>query len=257
MKNIFIKSWFGAGLMLYIMVAPFLGLDLIICLVPLILLDVFATNSFSWKIHEWTLQERIGDLVSLVAVSFLGYARSKIGLDHSSSLPVWLQYVLGIAVVDTLGYWIHFIAHGDNPLWKLHRVHHSRTSPNIWNASYEHFGDAIFRLIFPGLILVFLGFDLQVIASVSILTALVGTVSHLNLNVSIPKPFVWIIVNPITHRIHHHKNEVAVNNGNITHLWDHIMGTYALYEMHPGDYGVKPEEQISDAPINIFFTKLK
>jgi sterol desaturase/sphingolipid hydroxylase (fatty acid hydroxylase superfamily) len=118
-------------------------------------------------------------------------------------------------------------------------------------------GDAIFRLIAPGLLLVLFGFDHHVIFAVSSLTALVGTGSHLNLKISIPKPFVWLIVNPITHRIHHNKNEVAVNNGNISHLWDHIMGTYALYDdMPPDDYGLPPEEQISDAPTHIFFTTL-
>ena len=34
-------------------------------------------------------------------------------------------------------------------------------------------------------------------------------------------------------------------------------GTYALYEMKPDDYGLNPEQQISDSPVHIFFTTLK
>lgn len=257
MRKALLKNLFGSLLIIYITTVPFYGLPLLVCLAPIILLDVFAANSFSWKIHNWTWQERIGDVISILSVFLLGYARANMDLQSACTLPLWLQYVLGVLVVDAFGYWIHYFAHGSNLLWKLHRVHHSRTSPNVWNASYEHFGDAMFRLIAPGLLLVLFGFDHQIIVAVSSLTALVGTVSHLNLDVSIPQPFVWLIVNPITHRIHHHKNEVAVNNGNITHLWDCIMGTYALYEMQPDDYGLKPEQQISDAPTHIFFTTLK
>lgn len=257
MNKKLLSRLFGATLFFYIIIVPFFGMSVLVCLTPIILLDFFAANSFSWKIHNWTWQERIGDLISIAAVAVLGYARANIGLDNTCSLPLWSQYLVGIAVVDTFGYWVHYFAHGSNFLWKLHRVHHSRVNPNIWNASYEHFGDALFRLIAPGLILVLLGFDNQVIVAVSSLTALIGTVSHLNLNVSIPKPFVRLIVNPITHRIHHHKNEIAVNNGNIFHVWDHIMGTYALYEMNPDDYGLNPEQQISDSPVHIFFTTLK
>jgi len=253
-----LRNLFGTVLILYIISVPFFGLPLWVCLIPIIFLDVFTPNSLLWKNHSGTWHERIGDVISILAVLGLGYLRSKVDFENVSFLPSWLQYLLGVAVVDTFGFWMHYVAHyGPKILWKFHKVHHSRPSPYVRNASYEHVVDAIFRLITPGLVLVLFGFDPKVIASVSSLAALVGAVSHLNLKMSIPKPFIWLIVNPITHRIHHHKDEVAVNNGNITHLWDHIMGTYALYDMQPNDYGLQPKEQISDAPKHIFFITLK
>ena len=255
-KNILLNL-FGGFLILYVLVIPFLGVSFVYSLAPIILLSFSCANSFSWKIHDWTWNERYGDLISICAVSFLGYLRAYLHDDVSCSLPKYLQYIIGIAIIDTLGYWIHYTSHYSKLLWKLHIVHHSRPVPTIYNSSYEHLGDAILRLIAPGLILVFLGFDKEVIATISCLTGLIGAVSHLNLDIPIPKPFIWLIVNPITHRIHHNKNEIATNNGNITHIWDHIMGTYAFYEMPPEEYGLTEDQQISDAPSNILFTTLK
>jgi sterol desaturase/sphingolipid hydroxylase (fatty acid hydroxylase superfamily) len=254
-KNKFLNL-IGISVIIYIVTVPFLGLPLWESLLPIIILDVLTVKYFSWKVHNWTWEERIGDVISIATVFVLGYLRASIVSVSHTTLPLWSQYVIGVFIVDTFGYWIHYFAHGDNWLWKLHRVHHSRKSPDILNASTEHFGDALIRLIAPGLVLIFLGFDHQVIVAISALTSLIGTVSHLNLDLSIPKPLIWLVVSPITHRLHHHKNEIAVNNGNITHLWDHLMGTYCLYEMKPDEYGLQEEQQISNNPIYIFYIKL-
>lgn len=252
------KIWgsgvFGVLLCSYVILVPFTSLPIVVCIIPIALLDILAANSFSWKIHNWTWQERIGDIFSIVAVAVLGFLRVKVGSPQSSILSVPVQCFFSILIIDTCGYWIHYLAHYSKFLWKLHRVHHSRQSPNIWNASYEHLGDTLFRLIIPGLLLVFLGFDKSVIEMVSCLTALFGAFSHINIKVKIPYPLVSLMINPITHRLHHHKNEIAINNGSITHLWDHFMKTYSLYEMKPDEYGLKPDQQISDSPTHILIT---
>jgi len=52
-------------------------------------------------------------------------------------LPIWAGTLVGIVVLDFLGYWAHRLRHRA-PLWRFHQMHHSSERLDVASAFYFH-----------------------------------------------------------------------------------------------------------------------
>ena len=65
-------------------------------------------------------------LIPLSAASLAIYSASQgWGVFNLLVLPVWLEIVLAVILLDLLIYWQHRLFHVLQPLWRLHQVHHA------------------------------------------------------------------------------------------------------------------------------------
>lgn len=245
-----IKYGIGTLLIVYAFLIPMMGISSVLAVMPIAVFAIIGEWRVPWKKHYYTIPERIGDGIAIGVIFFLNSIHDIVPALCLINLPDILQCVFAILVLDASGYWIHYFSH-NSFLWSIHKVHHSREHPTFWNASYEHVLDALFRLIGPGILLILLGFNEYAVTAASCTSALFGAISHLNIRLYFPDWILFLLVTPDSHRLHHHKDKIHTNCGCITHLWDHINGTYLMKKMKPSKYGLSKEQQITDSPFNI------
>lgn len=94
--------------------------------------------------HNWTLSfintVIIRFLVFVTPVSFAFFAAEKnIGIFNIFGLPVFLEILLALIVLDFCIYLQHVASHKLNWFWKLHQIHHSDENLDVTTALRFHF----------------------------------------------------------------------------------------------------------------------
>jgi sterol desaturase/sphingolipid hydroxylase (fatty acid hydroxylase superfamily) len=157
--------------------------------------------------------------------------RRRSGLLRVVRLPLALETLLAVLLLDYTMYLWHRLAHRTSLLWRFHLVHHTDRDMDVTTALRFHAGEMLlsipYRALQVGLIGVSpLAFSLwQALFTASVLF------HHSNLKV----PATWeqrlarFIVTPRIHAIHHVANE-RLQNANWSSgliVWDIIHGTFA------------------------------
>lgn len=76
-------------------------------------------------------------------------AANKSGLQQWISMPVWLQLITGLLLLDLIGaYTVHLLEHKIKWMWKFHIVHHADTYVDTTTANRHHPGENVFRAVF-------------------------------------------------------------------------------------------------------------
>lgn len=164
----------------------------------------------------------LGDLIPLVVKKYFGY-----DLFHSIKNPL-LQNIAYMLLYDFVFYWKHRFSHELKWWWELHKFHHSATEFNIITANRLHPLDEAVKDIFMCVPLTLVGAPPESYVYIAIFRQIQQFFGHSML----PWNFGWIgkylIVSPITHRIHHSTipEHVDKNYGNLTPIWDRIFGTW-------------------------------
>jgi len=87
-------------------------------------------------------------LLAFVAYGLIGIGEHQTGILRLLDLPVWLEMVCALLVLDFFGqYFIHVCLHRFKWLWKLHLVHHSDTYVDASTGTRHHPGDMFVREI--------------------------------------------------------------------------------------------------------------
>ncbi len=152
------------------------------------------------------------------------------GVLNNIDLPLWIEVVLAIAILD-LAIWIqHLITHKIPVLWRFHRVHHSDRDIDVTTALRFHPVEIAFSMLLKIGVVYLLGpAALAVILFEIILN---GTAMFNHANIRLPKgvdALVRIVlVTPDMHRVHHSvkRHEHDSNYGFSLAIWDRIFGTY-------------------------------
>ena len=146
--------------------------------------------------------------------------------------PLWLQFILAMALYSFLRYGIHRVQHIVPFLWELHSYHHSVTDLKASNTFVSHPIDFALRNVFPPVLLAYVGFDpIAIVFGVGLLTA-ASLMSHCGAGLHA----TWlnhIFATPEVHRWHHSAkvpegHRYSVNYGVGLILWDRLFGTYYL-----------------------------
>lgn len=157
-------------------------------------------------------------------------------------LPIWVQAGVALLVADLVGYWIHRGFHG-RALWRFHAVHHSSTALD-WLASVRvHPVNEVASRVGHALVLVALGFRVDVLAGVIPFFTLYAILLHANVPWTFG-PLRYVIASPAFHRWHHTAEEEGLdrNFAGLLPLWDLLFGTFHLPEgRQPERFGVTGE----------------
>lgn len=158
-----------------------------------------------------------------------------------ASLPIWVQFLLVIALCDVGIYWAHRWSHSNRFLWRFHRVHHTAETID-WLAAYrEHPFDNLYTRVVENLPAILLGFPLEYLAGFAVFRGLWALYIHSNVAL-MPGPLRYLLGGPRLHHWHHARSHHSrVNFANLSPLCDLAFGTYFDPGAFPKRYGVRED----------------
>jgi sterol desaturase/sphingolipid hydroxylase (fatty acid hydroxylase superfamily)/rhodanese-related sulfurtransferase len=152
------------------------------------------------------------------------------GLFNMVALPVWLEMVLAVVLLD-LAIWAQHVATHHVPiLWRLHSVHHADLDLDASSALRFHPIEILVSALYKLMIILVLGPAIVAVIAFEILLNASAMFNHANL--AIPKRMDAVLrlifVTPDMHRIHHSiiRTEHDRNFGFCLSIWDRFFGTY-------------------------------
>jgi sterol desaturase/sphingolipid hydroxylase (fatty acid hydroxylase superfamily) len=152
------------------------------------------------------------------------------GLFNNIDLPLWLEVILAIAILDFAIWFQHLITHKIPLLWRFHRVHHSDRDIDVTTALRFHPVEIAFSMLLKIGVVYLLGpAALAVILFEIILN---GTAMFNHANIRLPlgldAAIRKVLVTPDMHRVHHSvkRAEHDSNYGFSLAIWDRIFRTY-------------------------------
>jgi len=168
-------------------------------------------------------------LVALTAAA--GFAAELgFGLLNVVTLPIWIEILLAIALLDLAVWFQHLITHKVPLLWRLHRVHHADRDFDASTALRFHPVEIALSALYKIVVVMILG--PAAIAAVLFEITLNATALFNHANLALPR---WldrilrlVLVTPDMHRVHHsvHPSELNTNFGFCLSIWDRMFGTY-------------------------------
>jgi len=179
----------------------------------------------------------------LTAGVFVWASANSIGLLHVVDLPLWLEILIGVAILDLIAqYLVHYLLHKVSFMWRFHMVHHSDTAVDVTSGTRHHPGDYLFREVFALMAIIIGGIPFGVYAIYRILTVIMTYWTHSNLNMpmALDKFLSFLIITPNMHKFHHHFERpwTDTNFGNIFSLWDRIFQTFVYDDPTKIKYGL-------------------
>lgn len=166
-----------------------------------------------------------------------------IGVVQWMSLPLWLELLIAIMLLDLIGaYLIHFIEHKVPWMWRFHVIHHTDEQVDTTTALRHHPGESVFRAIFTILAIWISGAPIWMVMIYQSFSAILSQFNHSNIRIpeKLDQYFNWLIVTPNIHRSHHHfKRPITdTNYGNIFTIWDRLFHTFRFVPTRDVKYGL-------------------
>ena len=152
------------------------------------------------------------------------------GLFNAIALPIWIEVIAAILILDFVIWAQHLITHKVPILWCLHRVHHADVDMDVTTAIRFHPVEIALSMILKIGVVYLLGPAALAVILFEIL--LNGTAMFNHANIRLP---LWldaivrrVLVTPDMHRVHHsvHRDEHDSNYGFALSIWDQMFGTY-------------------------------
>ena len=188
-------------------------------------------------------------------------ATHQIGLLHLVSLPILVELILGLLIMDLIAaYAVHWVQHKVWWLWQFHLVHHTDQHLDTTSANRHHPGESVVRFVFTILAVWVIGAPVYLIFIYQTMSLIMTQFNHANITLPtwLAKPLVWVLATPDMHRVHHHYRQPYSdsNYGNIFSFWDRLFGTYITVDNHKLKYGVDTYMNQQETDSLIFLLKL-
>lgn len=172
------------------------------------------------------------------AVSGAGF-----GLLRVVALPVWLELLLSIALLDLVAAYVHHrLSHRVPLLWKFHVVHHSDPHVDSTTALRHSPVEAVMRSAMTLFGVVILGVAPGPLVAYQTVALLAAQWIHADLRLPdwLDRALGAVFVSPAMHRVHHHRSlpETDTNYSTIFSLWDRCFGTLAAAHGRDVQFGV-------------------
>ena len=164
-----------------------------------------------------------GGLVALALLS------GDSGLMSALDLPLAIEFIACLILLDLTLYWQHRLFHKIDFLWALHGAHHGDRNLNVSSGLRFHPGEALVSFALKGAAVLVLG---PPVAAVILFEVLLNGASLFNhANWSLGRFDGWIqklIVTPDMHRLHHSRleKESQRNFGFFLSIWDRLFASY-------------------------------
>ena len=183
-----------------------------------------------------TLISRVTPVMVALAV-----AGSHFGILNRTWLPLPVQFVAAVLVLDLTHYATHRLFHAVPLLWRVHEVHHSDPDYDVSTAVRFHPLETVsVQAVYLGFIALLAPPPAAAFAA-EFITLAVNLWVHANVSVSseVEMQLRRVLITPDLHRIHHSTDiaEQSRNLGQTFPWWDRIFGTY-LAEPAAGQEGM-------------------
>lgn len=174
---------------------------------------------------------------------FFWLGNNQFGILNLIELPVWLELLLAIMLLDFVAQYIaHYLLHTYKWMWKFHMIHHSDTHVDATTGTRHHPGDYIIRELFALFAIVIGGIPVAFYLVYRISSILFTYFTHANLQLPkwLDKSISFVFISPDMHKFHHHFERpwTDSNFGNIFSFWDRIFGTMVYDDPHKIKYGL-------------------
>lgn len=141
-----------------------------------------------------------------------------------SALGLW-GIPVGMLATSFFGYWLHRAEHRFDWLWRAaHQLHHSAQRVDMAGAYFTHPVEVLLKVTLGTTVSVYLlGLSPMAASAVGLTGALLSMWQHLNIHT--PHWLGYIIPRPESHVLHHARNNLARNYGDLP-IWDMVFGTF-------------------------------
>lgn len=160
------------------------------------------------------------------------------GLLHLFDMPLWLNWVLALLMLDCWQYGWHRINHRVPLLWRFHAVHHSDAEMDATSGVRFHTVEIILSMIARLVVLPLIGLTVSQLLLYETLSLPIILFHHSNIRLPnwADRLLRWLIVTPWMHWVHHsrYRPETDSNYSSFLSVWDRLFGTFRLRD--------KPEE---------------
>jgi len=165
------------------------------------------------------------------AVGFALFAEERgWGLFNMVALPVWLELLLALFLLDLAIYLQHRLFHYIPVLWRLHRMHHADLDVDVTTGARFHPVEILLSLGIKGGVIVSLGTPALAVLLFEIGLNATSMFNHSNVRMpsAVERLVRWFVVTPDMHRVHHSiiRRETDSNFGFNFPWWDRLFGTY-------------------------------
>lgn len=146
------------------------------------------------------------------------------------SLPDWVMIVLAMIGLDFAVWAQHVATHKFQPLWRLHRVHHTDVDIDVLTAFRFHPLEILVSFGWKTVVILTLGAPVEAVVWFEIVLNACAQFNHSNLRLPgwLDRALRWVIVTPDMHRVHHsvERSESDTNYGFCLSIWDRLFGQY-------------------------------
>jgi sterol desaturase/sphingolipid hydroxylase (fatty acid hydroxylase superfamily) len=152
------------------------------------------------------------------------------GVFNLIDLPIWLEIILAMIVLDLLIYAQHIVFHKVPVLWDFHKVHHADRDIDVTTGIRFHPIEMVLSLAYKVLCIAILGAPVAAVLLFELILNACAMFNHSNVKLPIgfDRKLRRFIVTPDMHRVHHSiiVRETNSNYGFSISIWDRLFGTY-------------------------------
>jgi sterol desaturase/sphingolipid hydroxylase (fatty acid hydroxylase superfamily) len=158
-------------------------------------------------------------LLSVGAATLIGDHAGWIELRSTEQWPSWLLVPITIVAMDFANWLAHYADHRLDALWRFHALHHSQEELSVLTSFRAHPLMHTTGFILATIPVVVLMPTRPIAPVVITIYVCIGTLQHANLRWTFG-PLGRVIVSPAYHRLHHDRENQAVNLGVVLTVWD-------------------------------------
>lgn len=173
-----------------------------------------------------------GTSVSLAYILAASAALGAFGAPRLESLdlPLWTNIPLALVALDLGNYSAHWLLHRFDPLWEVHKVHHSIRALD-WLATFRsHLLEQTLRRLLAPIGLILLGVPVAAVATAGAIFNGWAILNHSNLAIDL-RFLEPVFVTPRLHRSHHAAATTHYNLGTVFSIWDRLRGTLIAQDL--------------------------
>ena len=164
-----------------------------------------------------------------------------------STLPIFVQLLLAIVIVDFSMTMIHYWSHRVPFLWRFHAIHHGVHRLYSFNGLVRHPLHQVLDLAVGTLPLLLIGLPVEVAVLLAFAISVQLLVQHSNVDYALGPLQNFLAIGPV-HRLHHvnWEGQGDVNFGLFFTWWDQMLGTLKLDAARApsaGDIGIQDHAQ--------------
>jgi len=155
-----------------------------------------------------------------------------LGLPAAAGIPLWLEVIVAIVLLDLGNYLAHWLLHRVEVLWHVHAVHHS--SPVLdWLATFRsHLIEQLLRRVVAPVLLIAIGVSTSAVTVASAIFLAWAIVNHANVRVNL-RFLEPVFITPRLHHLHHVAASSEKNLGTVFSLWDRLGGRLTIVDVDP------------------------